>query len=439
MSHDTSATDPKHAKPHDTSGAATKDDVKGIFTAINAIADKVDVYKSSTTELISAFSDRLTSLEKDLVDGSTADTTETPTPTDHGSAFPSLHTLLTTQPSTFTTATVTTSHNKQPSKRFFESEEESEKHKKPKRKKLKKKKKHDVSSESSQSSSDNDSAIDPQMQELMQEYEITKPKYLEDPTTVPIQSPLAQTLETWFWSVYSKEEVKAELSKPLRPSNAMALIPTQINEPIFRSLSSQALTKDMPARFIQNAFMKSSQPFAIVWEALIRLESYLKASKSSLSYKFSDTVSIDFQNLRKNMDQGLRLLGIANSQMVVHRKETLAQYLNKDFKKICKSHIPFDHWMFGSNLKTLLEDTARVNKLVQQNKPPQSASQPSKQPFFRRGGGLAGSRTNQQPRGRSHQGRGRGFARGWQIQSSSPSPQSQNKPGNLQNKQQTKP
>ena len=276
------------------------------------------------------------------------------------------------------------------------------------------------------------------MQELMQEYEITKPKYLEDPTTAPIQSPLAHTLETWFWSVYSKEEVKTELSKPLRPSNAMALIPTCINEPIFRSLSPQALNKDMPVRFIQNAFMKSSQPFAIVWEALIRLESHLKASKSSLSYKFSDTLSIDFQYLRKNMDQGLRLLGIANSQMVVHRKDTLSQYLNKDFKKICKSHIPFDQWMFGSNLKALLEDTARVNKLVQQNKPPQTVSAPAKQSFFRRGGGLTGSRTNQQLRGRSHQGRGRGFARGWQIQSSSPSPQNQSKPGNLQNKQQTK-
>ena len=43
---------------------------------------------------------------------------------------------------------------------------------------------------------------------------------------LPYPPPLAKTLETWFWSVYSKEEVKAELSKTVRPENAPALIPT---------------------------------------------------------------------------------------------------------------------------------------------------------------------------------------------------------------------
>ena len=142
MSHDSSSTDPKHSKQHDTSGTATKDDVQGIFTAINAIAEKVDTYKSSTTELINAFSDRLTSLEKDLAEGSTADTNELNTgkigsPSD----FPPLASLLSTQSSSFTTTTVTTSHNRQPSKRFLESEEEPEDDtKKPKRKNLKRRK-----------------------------------------------------------------------------------------------------------------------------------------------------------------------------------------------------------------------------------------------------------------------------------------------------------
>ena len=215
------------------------------------------------------------------------------------------------------------------------------------------------------------------MEELMDEYKATKLKYLEDPTTAPIQDCLAKMLETWFWTVYSKEEVKTELAKSLRPENAAALIPTRINEVIFRSLSAQALSKDMPSCFVQNAFMKASQPFAVVRSTLINLENFCKSHKMSCSTKFSDTFSVDFQFLRKQMDQGLCLLGMANSQIFVHRKEILSNFLNKDFKKICKSHVAFDQWMFGSNLKALLEDTVRVNKLVQRNKPPQFTSSPS--------------------------------------------------------------
>ena len=206
-------------------------------------------------------------------------------------------------------------------------------------------------------------------------------------------------LETWFWSVYSNEEVKTELCKPSHPSNAPALIPTKINEAIFCSLSPQALSKDMPSHFIQNAFMKTAQPVAIVWDTLIQLENFLKASHTPMLHKFSDNLTVDFQILCKHLDQALCLLGIANSQMVVHRKDTLSQFLNKDFKKICKKHIAFDQWMFGSNLKNLLEDTARVNRLVQQNKPQTTLPPASKPTFFHRGCGQQTSQSNQ--RGKS--------------------------------------
>ena len=168
--------------------------------------------------------------------------------------------------------------------------------------------------------------------------------------------------------MYSKEEVKSELAKPFRPGNADALIPPKINEAVYRSLNPAALTKDLPTRFVQNAFMKASQPFVHVWSTLIKIEANLKAANSPCQIPCSDDFTVDFMQLHKQMDQGLRLLGIVNSQMVVHCKDVLAQFLKKDFKKLCKPHVPFDQWMFSSNLKTLLDDTIRVNRMVQQNK-----------------------------------------------------------------------
>ena len=225
------------------------------------------------------------------------------------------------------------------------------------KKKIKTKHVKDMSVLSDSADSDKDSVLDVQNKELLDEYKVTKTKYLEDPTTSPIQDPMAKLLETWFWTVYSKEEVKAELAMLLHPENASALIPTCINEAVFHSLSQQALSKDMPARFIQNAFMKASQSFSIVWSTLIALENFLKSQDMPLETSFTSDLSVDFQGLQKHMDQGLRLLGVTNSQMVVHRKDIIGNYLNKDFKKICKSHMPFDQWMFKSNLKNLLEDT----------------------------------------------------------------------------------
>ena len=274
------------------------------------------------------------------------------------------------------------------------------------------------------------------MQELIDEWQATKLKYLEDPTTNPILDPLAKTLETWFWTVYSKEEVKAELAKPSRPINAPALVPARINEAVFRSLSSQALTKDMPSRFIQNAFMKATQPLVIVWDTLIQLENHLKATSTPLTVRFSSDFSVNFQILRKHLDQSLHLLGIANSQMVVHRKDILAKFLNKDFKNICKSHVPFDQWIFGSNFKGLLEDTVRVNHLVQQNKPPQASSSTSKSFSWGRGShpsSKAGYRGS-----RSAPAWGRGLGRSWQLQNNIQSSPQWNKSWQNQPKQTTK-
>ena len=315
MSHDLASGKSDSAE----SAAISKADISKIFVAINAIADKVDTFNTSLTT-------RLDTLEKDLADGSSVG--DGLQPTNDPPRSINLDSLFNTSKNTVTS-----------NKRSLDTDCTAVSPKRPRRKKSKKKKKQDSSDSSS--SSDSDQEVNPQLQEMIDDWEVTKPKYLEDPTTNPIQAPLAPMLETWFWSVYSNEEVKAELSKTSRPVNSPALIPTKINEAIFRSLNPQALNKDMPLRFIQNAFMKASQPVAVVWDMLIQIENHLKANRASTSITMSNDLTVDFQFLRKQLDQALRLLGIANSQTVVHRKEILSQFLNKDFKKICKKHIAF--------------------------------------------------------------------------------------------------
>ena len=172
------------------------------------------------------------------------------------------------------------------------SSQKSEKSKSSVKKKKSKLQKSPQVQVSTEESSDSDSdTVDPQMQQLLLEYQSSKPKYLEDPTTDAIPDPLVQILQTWFWSVYSKDEVKTELGKTLRPQNADALIPTRINEAVFRALSASGLSKDLPCRFIQNAFMKASQPFASVWAKLVAIENHFKANNTDLQIDLSPSLS----------------------------------------------------------------------------------------------------------------------------------------------------
>ena len=416
-------TDSRPGKPSDTAIGAdpAASDLSKILTAIQDFKTLTDVKCADLTT-------RLDDLEKDIVDGSeinSVPTTSSPgfsptttTVTPASSNVGNLASLFAPQPTSAVASPFAGKH-------FLGHDSDEDHQPKKKCKKSKSKILHDSSEESDPSNNEADQ-IDPELQDLMREYEASKPKYLEDPTTTDIAAPLATLLQTWFWSIYSKE-VKNELAKPLRPSNANALIPTKINEAVFRSLQPAALTKDLPSRFIHNAFMKASQPFVVVWSTLIKRETFLKSQNNPLQFVFSDGSTVDFLHLRKQMDQGLRILGIANSQMVVHRKDILAQFLNKDFKKLCKPHVPFDQWMFSTNLKGLLEDTIRVNRMVQQNK-----GQPilAKKPFFRGRGGPQGPRRGGFNQTGYQQKQGKGFGRGWQQNSTTLQAHSSKKTGN---------
>ena len=288
----------------------TQTDTEKIFALLSGLSIKFSNLESKTDQVaqsVTSVSSRILELEKDLADDSKDRSFQSGShsgdkqKTDN----PPLSLLDKMSNSHKVPKTLTSSPIKRPGSPHLNLSLDRSVSSPPRKKSKKKKVKSSRVSSSEDEGSDAPSIVDVQMEELLDEYKTTKPKYLEDPTTSPIQDSLAKMLETWFWTVYSKEEVKTELAKPLRPENAHALIPTKINEAIFRSLSQQALSKDMPSRFVQNAFMKASQCFSIVWSTLIAFENFLKASDMDVVSTFSSSLTIDFQALRKQMAQGL--------------------------------------------------------------------------------------------------------------------------------------
>ena len=68
--------------------------------------------------------------------------------------------------------------------------------------------------------------------------------------------------------------------------------------------------------------------------------------------------------MRQLLDLALRLLGMANSQLAIHRRSKLKQHLAPGFHRLCEDHIPFNQWMFGGNIKVTIDDTLKINRMV---------------------------------------------------------------------------
>ena len=207
-----------------------------------------------------------------------------------------------------------------------------------------------------------------QLDELYAEYESTKPRVLEDVTTDPIPHQLAATLETWMWKRYTSDEIKQVQEKARRPSNATALIPLKMEEEVFHAMSARGKTVDSKYRFIQNALVKGCQPIAMAWSKIIQAVTVLQKYRGDDSPFVTVTpkLSLNLQQIKAELDVGLRLLGMANSQLGFRRRATLKPHLAPGFRCLCDEHNPLTQWMFGGNIKSTIEDTMRINHMMHQ-------------------------------------------------------------------------
>ena len=98
------------------------------------------------------------------------------------------------------------------------------------------------------------------------------PKGSEDLECDPIPAPLADTLNVWFRSIFTNEEIREKLLQARRPSNTLALKPIMINKEVYHSLSRDEKEKDRPLKCIANAICKGSQAVTLVWDKLLKAE-----------------------------------------------------------------------------------------------------------------------------------------------------------------------
>ena len=114
--------------------------------------------------------------------------------------------------------------------------------------------------------------------------------------------------------------------------------------------------------------MKGAQPIAIVWSKVINAITSLQTYKGDDNpfLMVTPKLSLNLLQMKAELDLGLRLLGMANSQLGFRRRLSLKQHLSPGFCWLCDEHNALNQWMFGGNIKSMIEDTMRVNHMMQQ-------------------------------------------------------------------------
>ena len=133
---------------------------------------------------------------------------------------------------------------------------------------------------------------------------------------------------------------------------------------------------------------------------------------------------------------GLRLIGMANSQLAFRRRFTMKHYLAPGFKRLCDKHNPINQWMFGGNIKSTIDDISKVNRMMAEanNYPTRGRGRGflgGRGRFHSHGGYFRGSRQGGRRGGWSSGYRGRG-SRGFSFQSSQGNGHGHSQRGRLQ-------
>ena len=196
-----------------------------------------------------------------------------------------------------------------------------------------------------------------------------------------------------------------------------------INSEVFKRIAQKGREQDNQYRYINNSITKGAQPLVSAWSTIVQTEALLKdkGEQTEEGHAFlalPDESMLNITQLRQFLDLSLRILGMANAQLVTSRKASFRQHLHKDYQDLCDKKRPFTDLMFGTDIKGQIDDITKLNRITSKIDPDKKkggswSKQSSRQRFL--GKSKTGYRT--QTRGHfSYKGSGKGRQRGYQQQ-----------------------
>ncbi|XP_028517175.1 uncharacterized protein LOC114575812 [Exaiptasia diaphana] len=138
-----------------------------------------------------------------------------------------------------------------------------------------------------------------------------------------------------------------------RPENCDCLETTKVNHLIWDKLKSETRSADIKLQRVQTNLVKGVIPIVSLIQELVNARDKIP----------SDVLEVE-EILKKGTD-AIALIGAANFDLNMRRRDNIKLELNEDYKHLCSSTVPFTDYLFGddTDLSKQLKDLAEATKV----------------------------------------------------------------------------
>ena len=189
-----------------------------------------------------------------------------------------------------------------------------------------------------------------------------KPAEKTDNYGPEIDQKICDVLAECWHGTYRKEEIIDALEAQVRPKNALALKPLEVNN---INMTKTGRTNEKEFRYIGNAICGAGKSLAYLMDMLTSAEATCLQEAPDDGGKLElEELQFDFPRANMLLAQAMKILGMANIQTGQARRLILASKFKDEYKKLCDPDNPFVNGkFFGPDLDTATACLASQNKI----------------------------------------------------------------------------
>ena len=176
-----------------------------------------------------------------------------------------------------------------------------------------------------------------------------------DTTSKPVSAQLAAILDKSWSASLSDAKLKEKLAKYDRPENCGRLLAPKGNPEIWSRISNLGQRQDLKFVAVQKALASAGSALAKSTQALL--------VHRHLSPRTEDQVNSQWDTILKSQIDALALLGHANFQLSLRRREMLKPFLKQEYASLCSSQTAVSSLLLGDELKTKLAAIRASNRI----------------------------------------------------------------------------
>ena len=151
------------------------------------------------------------------------------------------------------------------------------------------------------------------------------------------------------WFKLSDGQLKEKTEKYLRPANCDNFITPKVNPEIWERLDRQTRGRDLKLSTLQSTTTKVGYVCTKATELL--------------SQARRENKSPDIEQLIRMHTDALGLLGHISFEISQRRRDAIRPNLNKEYARLCASHVPITKMLFGRELQIQLNHIRASNKI----------------------------------------------------------------------------